>query len=167
MRLLKKIVKLLFMFLLTVILLFNLYSIYQRKFNNQQFPMVCGYGYAIVISDSMNPSLKWGDLIIVHQEKQYKKNDIITFLQANDHYPTTHRIVSKQNKIVITKGDANNTEDDPIQENQIFGKIVLTIPFVGYFIHSIRSPLGILIVLLLFVGNIYYSGKNYVKRKHI
>ncbi len=34
----------------------------------------------------------------------------------------THRIVEVGNGTYITKGDANNTEDKPVEQEQIIGK---------------------------------------------
>ena len=61
----------------------------------------------------------------------------------------THRIVSITDSEVITRGDANNTEDSPITPQQLKGKVVLAIPFVGYAINAIKTPIGTLCVIAL------------------
>ncbi len=40
----------------------------------------------------------------------------------------THRIVEVNGNQIVTKGDANNTNDTPIQRNQIVGKVIKVIP---------------------------------------
>ena len=50
---------------------------------------------------------------------------------------------------MITRGDANNTEDEPISPSQIKGEVVLAIPLVVYIVHAIKTPLGTLAILAL------------------
>jgi signal peptidase len=61
----------------------------------------------------------------------------------------THRIVSITDEEVITKGDANNTNDSPITREQIKGEVVFAIPFVGYLVNIIKSPIGTLCIIAL------------------
>ncbi|MGG5328972.1 signal peptidase I [Enterococcus sp. AZ163] len=135
---------------LLLILTFNLYSLYQSKSNDSRFPMILGYGYAVVASGSMEPTLSQGDLVIVHEEIDYEKDDIITFIQEGDNRTTTHRVIEREAKHFITQGDANNAEDQPIVDEQIFGKVVATLPLIGYIIQFVRTPAGLLISISLF-----------------
>lgn len=137
--------------LLILVLGFNLYSLYQRKVNNSQFPMLMGYGYAVVASSSMEPVLSWGDLVIVHEETQYEVGDIVTFGQPEDRRTITHRIKKKNQQEIITKGDANNAADALIKEQQIFGRVVFTLPLIGYMIHGAGTPLGLLVIICVFI----------------
>lgn len=141
--------------LLVLILGFNLYSLYQRNINDSRFPMVLGYGYAVVVSGSMEPTLSRGDLVIVHAESTYEKNDILTFIQAGDNRTTTHRLIGHENNQFITQGDANNTADPPITDEQIFGKVVSTLPLIGYMIQVASTPLGLLVIISLFLLMLY------------
>lgn len=146
--------------LLVLVLAFNLYSLYQRNINDSRFPMVFGYGYAVVASGSMEPILSKGDLVIVHQESAYEKGNIITFIQSGDRRTTTHRIVEIENDRLITQGDANNLADESITAEQIFGKVVLTLPLIGYLIQSASTPLGLLVIISLFLLMFYLDSKR-------
>lgn len=146
--------------LLVLVLGFNLYSLYQRNINNSRFPMVLGYGYAVVVSGSMEPTLSRGDLVIVRQESAYEKGNIITFIQAGDQRTTTHRIVEVEDGRFVTQGDANNLVDESIVAEQIFGKVVLTLPLIGYLIQSASTPLGLLVIIALFLLMFYLDSKR-------
>lgn len=81
--------------------------------------------FTVVISDSMNPTIEKGDLVLM--QKIYVKpeiGDIITFKVPDVELPVTHRIVSISGDEMITRGDANPNEDSwRITSSNILGKI--------------------------------------------
>lgn len=63
-----------------------------------------------------------------------KKGDIITF--RIDDTVVTHRVTENRNGICTTKGDANKTADPvSVKESQIIGRVVFSLPYLGYVIH--------------------------------
>ena len=56
----------------------------------------------IVMSNSMAPKLKRGDLILVKEQESYSVNDVITFMRNSE--TVTHRITSSSNNSFKTKG---------------------------------------------------------------
>ena len=80
--------------------------------------------FSVVVSDSMNPTLRKGDLILV--QNIYVKpeaGDIITAKVPDVRLPVMHRIVSISGDEIRTKGDANAVEDSwRIKKSQILGK---------------------------------------------
>lgn len=94
------------------------------------------YMYSM-ISDSMEPKIKVGSLIISKKEEFNKLEigDIITYKMTNSDIYVTHEIieVDKINKRVLTKGIANKDSDnDYIQEYQYKSTSILIIPYMGY-----------------------------------
>jgi len=160
MRVIWNILKNMMIVCLVLILSFNIYSLYQRNVKHERFPMAFGYGYAVIASGSMEPALSWGDLVVVQKQAHYQKDQVITFIQEGDTRATTHRIVEQTENQFVTQGDANNTEDPPIVSKQIFGKVVLTIPLVGYGIRFVGSPLGMLLVIGLFLAMFYFDSRK-------
>lgn len=80
-----------------------------------------------VSSNSMVPKFKKGDFIVIKKQKKYNVGDIITFevIEENSKYYITHRIVEKNENKFITKGDANNKNDNyKVYENAIKGKVI-------------------------------------------
>ena len=63
-----------------------------------------------------------GDYLLIVKQDNYNVGDVVTF-QINGNF-ITHRIIKKEGKRIVTKGDANNTEDDEINESQIIGKLM-------------------------------------------
>ena len=76
-----------------------------------------------VKTGSMEPTIKVNDYILVYKDKDYKKEDILTFEYENS--LVTHRIVKKDKNKIITRGDANNTDDDEIDLNSVIGKVII------------------------------------------
>lgn len=83
--------------------------------------------FSVVVSDSMNPTLKKGDLILM--QNIYTKpisGDIISVKVPDMQLPVMHRVVSISNSGLRTKGDANPTEDPWIvSKDWISGENVL------------------------------------------
>lgn len=141
--------------LLTLALAFllgcNLYSICARQLLHQVQPTVFGWSAAVVISGSMADTISVNDLIIAKAQEGYQTGDIISFLQGDT--LVTHRIVEETPEGYLTKGDANNTPDpDPVPKENVVGKVRWIVPGAGNIIEGIRSPLGMLCIVLLGLG---------------
>ncbi len=104
----------------------------------------------MVESGSMEPAVMTGSLVFVKQQASYTAGDIITFGKANS-VPTTHRIIRKNtNETFTTKGDANDSDDqNEVVQNEIIGKVFLTVPHVGYIIDFAKQPVGFTILIIL------------------
>lgn len=90
----------------------------------------------------MEPTISIGSLVVVEKtaQKKIQVDDIISF-SANSQV-ITHRVIFIENTgEIITKGDANNYED-ATYEKEIIGKVLISIPKVGYFFWLLRSISG-------------------------
>lgn len=109
-----------------------------------------GISVDVVMSGSMEPTLKTGGIVFTDTRNCIPEaGDIVTYKRGES--KVTHRIIRKEKQSYITKGDANNRED-PIVVNadQIIGKVIFTLPFLGYaaiFVRQ-RTVLGIMIVMV-------------------
>ncbi|MEM3357308.1 MAG: signal peptidase I [Candidatus Bathyarchaeia archaeon] len=96
-----------------------------------------GFTPTIIASGSMTPTLNPGDIAIViaTPPATIKIGDIIQY-QTTAEAPIIHRVIDKYTSggtlWFVTQGDANNAPDDPINERQIMGKVLLTIPKLGW-----------------------------------
>lgn len=92
--------------------------------------------YAIVIvSDSMNPVIDRGDMVIVDQKSDFEIGDVIAYNRSGK--IVVHRIVDESinqgETIYYTKGDAKSYIDDyKIYEEFIIGTVKFKIPYIGY-----------------------------------
>lgn len=133
--------------LLGLILGVSLYLANARGLTRNQLPMPFGTGIAVVLSGSMEPTLRVDDLIIVRQAEHYSEGEIVVYQSAGE--LIVHRILSADGETFTTKGDANNTADAPITADAIRGTVVSRVPFAGKLVRILRTPLGILGILAL------------------
>lgn len=100
-----------------------------------------------VMTGSMEPNIHVGDYLLVKKSNEYKEGDIITF--KKDGYYITHRIVEINEATVITKGDANNINDEEINKSDIVGKYI----FKHKILNSIMNHKYILFsaIIILFI----------------
>lgn len=134
---------------LTFIIIFLLFFIIRatvfKKYD------IFGYRFYIIMSGSMEPDIRTGDMIITKESDNYKIGDVIAFKDAN--FVTAHRIVEISTedgeKIFKTKGDNNNTADrNLVKSQQIKGKIVNKIPKVGKAVLYLKTHWIILVLLI-------------------
>jgi len=97
------------------------------------------YPIASITSGSMWPVLKQGDMVFIRgysgNKQDLKLGDVVVY--KNERGFTIHRIVKLDEKTLVTKGDANNIDDAPVEYSQLIGKMVtikgqpLRIPYLG------------------------------------
>lgn len=118
-------------------------------------PSLWGHKPLVVISGSMEPTLKVGSILYYHSQDiiDFNQDDILVY-KAKAHI-ISHRIVSQSETGFMTKGDANNT----IDSNEVLNKQVLgkgtnwCIPYVGYFadyMYNHKYIIYISIIILIF-----------------
>lgn len=113
-------------------------------------PCLWGHKPLVVISGSMEPTLKVGG--ILYYEKidleDFKIDDILVY-KTKDHI-ISHRIVDIVDDGFITKGDANNSIDNNlINKNQVLGKGTnWSIPYIGYYADFIYTHKYLLYISL-------------------
>lgn len=121
--------------------------------------LLTGHKSYSVISDSMNPTIKKNALVYVKKDnnpsiENYQLGDIIA-VNKNEGIPLMHRIVEIKDDLIITKGDANLDNDEPINIDQVIGKVKLSIPYVG-FLFSSQYILFILVGVIAIIIISYY-----------
>ena len=158
-KMIKNILRTALLSLAALIVGLNVYTLNASRLAGDQVPMPLGVGATVVLSGSMEPAIYTGDLLIIAEQDSYEVNDVVVF-QTN-RMAVVHRIIEIYEETVesndgeeirsfaITKGDANNSPDDPIQIDQIKGAVVFRIPLIGYLINVIKTPIGTILILAL------------------
>jgi len=119
------------------------------------FPITGNYKLMIVQSGSMTPAIKMGSVVVAKPAENYQIGDVITFgPYTRTQAPTTHRIydikVTDGNPVYITKGDANNAPDQrEITKRDIVGKVLFSIPYLGYAVDFAKRPLGFSLIIIV------------------
>ena len=140
------------------VLVYNLTIIIKSNLTPGEPPSVLGVTPLTVVSGSMSGEreghLEIGDLIFVKEieASQLQLGEVISFMA--DGAVTTHRIIdviqSDGEVQFITKGDANNTNDQfPVSESQLVGLCVFRVPKAGEFALFLREPLGMVLFIIL------------------
>lgn len=146
---LKTAIRITLLVLVALVVGLNVYGINASRLAGDPVPMPFGVGSAVVLSGSMEPAVSVGDLLIISEWNNYQVGDIVVYQSGR--IAVTHRIVSISGDEVITRGDANNAEDEPISLERIKGKVVMIIPCVGYLVNIIKTPLVTLAIIALAV----------------
>ena len=118
------------------------------------------FGAYVVVSQSMVPTIKVNDAIVVKKmnANDYKVGDIITFASSDINYKgltVTHRIVDKtisdsSQSVYITKGDNNSVVDAAsVSADAIYGKVLFKIPGLGHIQHFLSKPSNFFICILV------------------
>jgi len=133
--------------------------------NPSQVATVFGIGPLIVMSDSMYPEFAKNDLLFVKKAdaENLQKNEIIAYY---DHRGTvvTHRIIRWETdesgaRLYITKGDANNVQDqNPVPAAKVVGRVVRVIPGGGKTMRYISQPM-VTVMLLAAPLALFYGGR--------
>ena len=124
---------------------FGVYSVNAGRLTGNVLPMPFGFGGAVVLSGSMEPELSVWDLILVVPSETYGVNDVVVYQDGRT--AVVHRILRFEGDHVVTMGDANDTEDEPIPVTAIKGKVIFSLPAVGLVVNLIKTPMGVIGVL--------------------
>lgn len=147
--------------LVVMITLIGSYYIFQIKVLKNDYANIFGYTFFEVATGSMSGTIEIGDVVITKITKEVNENDIIVYKEDNCFI--THRIIRKDESSIVTKGDANNSEDVPINNEAVLGKVIKIIPKIGIWKKIILSPevIGLFVFLIVLLEIfIYYSSKS-------
>ena len=124
-------------------------------------PSIFGYSFYYVLTESMEPEIMAGEIIICKSAKpeNLQVGDIVTYIGEKGELKDkiiTHKIVDINDGVFTTQGVANDIPDPTISASQILARYVASVPLAGKlfslinskfgFIFLIVTPLGLLIV---------------------
>lgn len=147
-----------FMIVLIIILVIVLYCYAQLKILKKDYINFCGYTTFRVITGSMSDAINPQDIVVVKITNDVNVNDIITYKNNNDFI--THRVIQKDEKQLITKGDANNSQDTPITQNDVVGKVIYIVNNVGVWINVFKTPQVIIAIIVSIIAIRYIFGSK-------
>ena len=158
--------------ILIPILLINITLIVKSYINKDEVPSIGGTFPLIVLTDSMYPDIKSGDLIICNtaEAEDVKANDVISFFDpaGNGTSIVTHRvieIVEEDGEILFrTRGDNNNTEDkELVPAENLVGVYKMRIAGAGHIAMFMQSTTGLIVCVVLPI--ILLVGYDLVRRR--
>ncbi len=144
--------------ILIPMLIINVTLIVKSYVDKDAVPGIGGYFPMIVLTDSMYPDIKSGDLIIAKsiEPKDVKVNDVISFYDPAGDGTTvvTHRVIEvlddEKGLSFRTKGDNNNTEDKiPVPAESVLGLYRSRIPGAGHIAMFMQTTAGLIVCVVL------------------
>lgn len=150
------------------IIVLAIYNFISIKLFNNNYTNFFGYTFFEVISGSMSPNIEKNDFIFVDVGANFAVNDVVTFEQ--DGAFITHRVIRINDDVIVTRGDANNSIDNPVNRDKIIGKVVKVLPSLGVWIGIITTPkvaFAILITVVLFSICLYYFNSSDNKNSNV
>ncbi len=144
--------------ILVPILIVNCTLIVKSYINKDEVPTFGGYCPLIVLTDSMFPDIKSGDLIICAtiEAEDVKEGDVISFFdpEGNGTSVVTHRVekvINEDGAISFrTKGINNNTEDAlPVPAENLVGIYKFRIAGAGNIAMFLQTTPGLIVCIVL------------------
>lgn len=142
------------------------------SFSTSPDKSIFGFRYYTVLTGSMEPTYKVGDMIFVQLKgaEDINVGDVITFnpSQDSDAY-LTHRVTEKyenyQNTGVTcfrTRGDNNSAEDSfLIESDRVIGTVNFGIPALGYIVRFVQLRWYIVVPIAVMIPVFFYLLKRY------
>lgn len=130
----------------------------------------------VVQSGSMEPAIKTGSVVFSLPSSNYNPGDIITFApEGNAETLITHRIEFKLYPegdfgypLYLTSGDANKDFDRwEVWPDDIVGKVIFTIPYVGYTVNFAKQPYGFILLVIIPATIVIYEELKMLARELI
>ena len=151
-----------------VLIMIGVYYIVQIKVFQKDYANLFGYTFFEVATGSMSGTIEVGDVVIVEITKDVNKGEVIVYNEGDNF--VTHRLVEKEGDHLVAKGDANNSEDKPITEDQILGRVIYIIPKLGVWRKIFLSPeiIGLILLLLFLLGVVmqFVSKNDKANKEH-
>lgn len=142
--------------ILSLILILNCTLIVKGMVKSDKVPSIFGYYPMIVLSDSMFPEIKKGDLIIGKEAKveELKVGDTISFFdpESKTGAVVTHRITDIEvvdgQTLITTKGDANSIKDtEKVPGDKVIGIYQSKIPGAGKVAMFMQTTTGFIVCI--------------------
>lgn len=116
-------------------------------------PQCLGYKPYNIQTASMTPKYPVGSMIYVKKAalEDLEVGDVVTYQTSSEGgWVVTHRLtqIDKETGVLVTKGDANNTEDGSISYTSVIGKATdFAIPFLGALVTQYQNSSGKIITV--------------------
>lgn len=117
-------------------------------------PRVSDWHVIVVAGGSMEPTIPIGSVTVmrdVEDPRSIEVGAVIEFTSPATGRVTTHRVVARdpEGAWFETRGDANNAPDrDRVPAENVLGRYVFHVPWLGRLIAWMKSPLGYVVTIL-------------------
>lgn len=109
------------------------------------FGMISGLRLCSVVSGSMEPNIPTWSLCVVNTRASYDSIEVgdVVVYSRSDGKRIIHRVIEITPEGMITKGDANYSDDGvSVTRENLVGKTLLHIPYLGYCGKIMQYPIA-------------------------
>ena len=166
-KVLKMAVNGIFIALACVVLYVVVFTAVVKIKNPRDIAMPFGFGASFVLSGSMEPEILTDDLVFVKKPEELHVGDVVLYNTGESN--VLHRITRIDGDMLTTKGDVNNTEDEPFSKSAVLGVYFGKIPGGGKIIRFVTNPPFVMAVvfLLMVVAFIWMFVEDKRERKKV
>lgn len=164
------VISIVIIFCMSYAVLFNTYKLLTGK----NYISIGNISYICALDDMMKPEIKKNALVILRKANEIKTGENIAYIK-NDEVLLAKVVNVKENENIttyITKANQgyylNNYE---IEKQDVIGKVVLDINFLGKIINILQSTITLVILIfvlcMMFIYNKYMQGKNIERKRKL
>ena len=153
-------------FILTIVIIVFIAVILIQRFSNNNISLA-GYRIFTVVTESMVPKYKVGDVILVKEEEKsnIQIGDDVTYMGKIGSYAdkiVTHQVIEIEmgNDGLLkfhTKGIANEDEDPLVSEEQIYGVVQTKLQIVTFLNGIINNMYGMYFLIIIPLAIIMFT----------
>ena len=141
-----KIFKIILYVIIILILFINFLLIGQWIFKPNEVPSIFGYKTYIVINDSNQTDMQFGELAFVKKVSNLKKDDVV-IVKKEASRATSYTVNENNNGMLKLENDSKDYVY--LSENSIEGKVVLKIGVLGEIFLMIQNPIVIIFLMCI------------------
>lgn len=142
-----------------VVFFINMILIMKSIGEPNKVPNLFGYKPYIVMSDSIQTDVEFGDFVVAKKVNKLQPKDVVV-VNTENKKASTYSINQIKNEMLILENDSGDMIN--LSKNSIEGKVVIKIKFLGEFLLLLQNPIVIVFIsfVIVIIGiNIYR--KNY------
>ena len=163
-------------FILTIVIIVFIAVILIQRFSNNNISLA-GYRIFTVVTESMVPKYKVGDVILVKEEEKsnIQIGDDVTYMGKVGSYAdkiVTHQVINIENGEdgllkFHTKGIANEDEDPLVSEEQIYGVVQAKLQIITFLNGIINNMYGMYFLIIIPLAIIMFTEFKSFKEEKI
>ena len=157
MRYILKLLQIIIYVYLLLFLLVQVFFISQKYLYNNEYPNIKGYSLYKVETNRLENRIDINSYVILHSQKEYKKDDIILYKGKNINIINDIKYDEENKKKMIVLLDENKDEII-LNVESIYGKVIYNNNIIDIILNFLTHPR---VVLLLFLSLVFLSSATY------
>jgi len=146
-----------FLTILMILLVVYGWAFIEMKLLLKSQPELFGFVFYQQQEADMTPEFEPSDIVVVKKNADFKEGDIILYFDSKDSKYKAHYVVSSNTLETVTKCATCNSNNEAISNNNIVGKAVGKVLFMGTIVQFFKNKavlitIGVVGVVLLVIS---------------